>query len=359
MKKIYLIKISQPIGTFYCGKIFSDDLKIIASPQKRDNTGGIQRRLRAERIKDISQYCEDPDATFPTPIIIAIDESNNLKKLENDIFEYDLDMNEKIHAEILDGQHRLYGIIDSKKNIELPIVIMFNLTEEEKAYIFSTINSNQQKVDKSLIYDLFELSRTRSPYKTCHELARLFNSNNSSPFYGRLKMLETRESENETLSQGTFVRYVLNLVTDNPQKDYIDLKSGKRIKYENASCPLRYYFLNNQDEVIYLILSNCFSAAKNVFREEWDNPKRYILTKTTGFGGIVKFLKSALPMIFKGSKDLTIAAFEKIFKNVKNDFSIQHIVLTSSFFPPGEMGEKKLAEYINNAFIKLLEHNEI
>ena len=87
---------------------------------------------------------------------------------------------------------------------------MFDLTEEEKAYVFSIINSKQTKVSSSLIYDLFSLSQHRSPTKTAHEIARALNRNTESPFYKRLKMLGKKiEGEDKaTLSQGTFVKYL-------------------------------------------------------------------------------------------------------------------------------------------------------
>ena len=355
MKKIYLMRAEQPIGYFYFGKLKSEELRKIAEPIRRKLDKGIQRRLRSERLKDISFYCEDPDATFPTPIILAIEEETNLKLIDNDLYEYTVDLDsDKAKAEILDGQHRLFGILDSGKNIELPVVIMFNLTEEEKAYVFSTINSNQQKVDKSLIYDLFELSKTRSPYKTCHELARLFNSKENSPFYGRLKMLESRDSSFESLSQGTFVRYVSKLISDDPQRDYIDIKNNVKLKNDKPGCPLRYYFVTEQDEIIYLILFNCFSALRNVFHEEWHQPNKYILTKTTGFGAVIKFLKSKLPSLFVGGGDLTIVFFERIFSAFKEKLNFLGLTLTSKDFSPSEQNEKRLSDIICSAFESIL-----
>lgn len=72
---------------------------------------------------------------------------------------------------------------------ELLVVLIFDLTEEEKAYIFSIINSKQIKVSMNLIYDLFELSEKRSPQKTVHEMARALNQKEAFPFHNRLKML--------------------------------------------------------------------------------------------------------------------------------------------------------------------------
>ncbi len=353
MTKILLFEVTQPIGTFYFGKMDSNELLKFSFPVQRNSEGGVQRRLRQERLKDISSYCNDPDATFPTPIILSIDTDTNnyLKKINDYLFEYELDLeSNNIKAEILDGQHRLNGIKLSGINFELPVVIMFNLTSEEKAYVFSTINSNQQKVDKSLIYDLFDLSKTRSPYKTCHELARLFNLKENSPFLGRLKMLEKRDSKMQSLSQGTFVRYVSTLISDNPQKDYIDIKNNIKLQNNKPSCPLRYYFITDQDEIIYLILSNCFSALKNTFPIEWNDPDSYILTKTVGFGAVIKFLKRRLNEIISNDKDLSVGFFEGLFGIFKKVLLEKEINLSSEFYVSGESNENELEKLIEFSY---------
>ena len=70
-------------------------------------------------------------------------------------------------GDVLDGQHRLLGLEDSgvENDFQLPVVFMFGLTAEEKAYVFSIINSKQTKVNASLLYDLCELMDRRSPQK--------------------------------------------------------------------------------------------------------------------------------------------------------------------------------------------------
>ena len=206
-KEIKVIEITQPIGTFFIGKIDSSDLIKSSYVRPRGDNEGIQRQTSIKREMEIESYCKDPDATFPTPIILSVDSSFCKLKNNGTLIEYEDD---KYIFEIIDGQHRVGGIkrasISYGFSCELLVVLMFDLTEEEKAYVFSTINSNQAKVDKSLIYDLFELSTKRSPLKTCHYIARIMNSKNTYPFYQRLKMLGKRENGLNTLSQGTFVK---------------------------------------------------------------------------------------------------------------------------------------------------------
>ena len=92
-------------------------------------------------------------------------------------------MDSKI-GEIIDGQHRINGLKESglASKFSLPVVFMVDLDSYQKAYVFSVINSKQVSVPSSLIYDLFALSKNRSPFKTCHEITRALNRSENSPF---------------------------------------------------------------------------------------------------------------------------------------------------------------------------------
>lgn len=358
--KLHMIEITQSVGTFYVGKIKSSSLVNISKTIRRNESNGIQRELAQKRVKEIAKYCEDPDAAFPTPIILHI-KGEDIVSLEpiagfGDLYELAIDDQQQF-AEILDGQHRVEGIKYANGfEFELMVVVMFDLTEEEKAYIFSTINSNQTKVDKSLIYDLFELSKTRSPHKTCHEIARIMNSDKNSPFYGKLKMLGKKSDKTAILSQGTFVNYLCRLMSNKPQQDMIDLKNGIEIK-DDERYVLRKYFKDKRDDIILKLLNNYFGAVSSVFSEEWENSKEYILSKTTGYGALLK----AFPTFYKKgvqNKKLTQEYFEMEFKKVKTFLEKNNIKLTSKDIPSGEHGQKKLAEiFIQSANARSEEDN--
>ena len=73
------IEVSQPIGTFYIGRIdyqhlidisYADVLRI----EKRDVERylGIERPLSPRRVGELAKYVETIDATFPTSIINTV-----------------------------------------------------------------------------------------------------------------------------------------------------------------------------------------------------------------------------------------------------------------------------------------------
>lgn len=348
MKTIRMIEISQPIGSFYIGKMSSSDIVSISTVARRNSEGGHQRLLKDGRAQEIATYCTDPDATFPTPIILAVSEKDFILNENGDdgfvSFTYD---ETKEIAEILDGQHRIAGISSAENQFELPVVLMFNLREEQKAYVFSTINGNQVKVDRSLIYDLFDLQKTRSPYQTCHYIARSMNSDPKSPFFKRLKMLERRESSKQTISQNAFVTNLCKLISAKPQEDAIDLKKGLKLK-DNPRYVFRKYFIYEKDEVILKILHNYFGAAAEVFPIEWDNPQDYILTKSIGFEGLMSALSS---LVKKGEKkgDLSKLYFKMIFKQFKERLEDENMKLTSEFFSSSSQNATELSKMIIKA----------
>lgn len=334
--EVSYIEVVQPIGPFYmCSIKALQLLKMVEAVRRSESQDGIQRDLSSKRTKEIASYCSDPDAVFPTPIVVSVYPDKNIKidtSRKKIVFPDNV-----IIGDVIDGQHRLWGISKSAdaELFELPVVFMFNLTTEEKAYIFATINSNQTKVNPSLIYDLFDVSTTRSPQKTVHEIARALNGKPGSPFFNRLKMLGRKDDtqEDATLSQGTFCKSILQLISNSPEKDVLDIKSQKQLK-EDSNLPLRQFFIKDSDDILAKILFNCFSALKNVFPKEWSNPHDNILWKTTGFSGVIISLSTIIKKGFKES-NLSIDFFEKCFFLFKKYLEINNIKLNKEHFGGG------------------------
>lgn len=359
------LEFEQPIGTFYMTVIEAETLIQIIDIRRRGERSdyvmslwndkpksheeGVQRKESADRVSKISKYCEDPDATFPTPIIVSIYQDVDVVDNGNK-FTFNLGEEERI-GDVIDGQHRLLGIAKSGKSdrFKLPVALMFNMNVEEKAYVFSTINSTQTKVSMSLIYDLFELSTKRSPQKTAHEIARSLNKMEKSPFHNRLKMLGKKEANQyfATLSQGTFVKQLLTLISRNPDEDFSKMKQG--IAIERYNLPLRLYFIEGRDDIILKILMNCFTALKEVFINEWENPANNVLWKTTGYGAIIK----AFPYLHErgvNKKDLSENYFYECFINLKSYMEKKQEDFSKKFYAGGgEQLQQKLADYIKEA----------
>lgn len=339
--KYPIIKVVQPIGEFYLSSIpASVLLKIVTNKQRSMGGDGVQRNPTKSRIKEIASFCSNSDSVFPTPIIVSVNSS--LVSIDDNTIEFN--DNVKI-GEVLDGQHRLLGLENSgvEDTFQMPVVFMFGLTAEEKAYVFSIINSKQTKVSASLLYDLFDLMDKRSPQKTAHELARSMNNLPYSPFYNRLKMLGTKEPDQDlaTLSQGTFAQSVMLLYSKFPNRDKDKLYNGEEIDKEDGTI-LRHYFVLEKDEIILKVLLNCFTALSEIFKKEWDTPNENILCKTTGFRAIIK----SLPVIIKKGYEyhnLTKDFFHQYFEAVSKYFQKNGMSFSSTSFGSGEAAQNKLS----------------
>jgi hypothetical protein len=148
----------------------------------------------------------------------------------------------------------------------------------------------------------------------------------------------------ESLSQGTFVHFLLPLITANWDDDRSLQKAGK----DPGVYPDRIfndYYRANDDATILRVLLNVFDAAKSTWPLEWETPSEYILTKSNGFTGIMK----ALPTLVKQGKangDLSREYFSRIFNSVKAAMAASGISFTLAHFEPSSVGENKFRDLI-------------
>ena len=273
------IRVTQPIGTFYLLSLSAKELvkRVRVSPREvsSDTNQDVQRAANSTRVKEIARYVRDPDATFPTAIIIS---ANSLyAQIDETSITFtpapEQPPDDFVIGELLDGQHRVLGLQEAERagvniaDFEIPVVVMLDLDVAEKAYVFSIINSKQTPVSKSLIYDLFGLSKERSPYSVCHEIARAMNTDANGPFFRGLKMLGKRQHPKEILTQGSFVKYLLRNITGKPDDDAIALKTKEVLKERDR--PFNAFFRNEKDELILKAMTNYFQAIKETFPTDW------------------------------------------------------------------------------------------
>src|SRR6266481_1632115 len=240
VERIPALRLRQPIGDIYLAavghkllqKITHFDVRRVLRDQRDVEAYlGIQRPVSESRVSELHKYVNFVDATFPTAVILAIDESECVS-YEEDKRELVLSNvragNEKPDiaisnlCRVIDGQHRIAGLENFKGNhFEIMTAIFVGIDISDQAYMFATVNLEQTKVRKSLAFDLFELARTRSPYKTCHNVAVGLDRVKESPFFERIKRLGTATPgrERETITQSTFVDALVRYISLEPKVD--------------------------------------------------------------------------------------------------------------------------------------------
>ena len=357
----------QPIGDIYLAavpyetivKVTSFDVRrVLQEDRDVERYLGIQRPVIQSRLKSLNKYVNFLDATFPTAVILALDE---------DYVEIDPATNRMVVrnwragetqpstalrniGRVLDGQHRIAGLEHFKPTVDslsfdIPTVIFVGADIADQAQIFATVNLEQTKVNKSLVYDLSELATTRSPDKTCHNIAVTLDQKEDSPFYRRIKRLGIGSTGRsfEPISQATFVEGLRNLVSSEPKVDRDTLLRGRKLEpvdsKELRRLPFRNLFIQEDDIAIAKIVFDFFTAVKNVWEEAWNNQERGgVLNRTNGVKALFRFLRDSYWICYDAGNQLSRGSFEEILK--ETTLKSEHF--TTAYFAPGTSGESKL-----------------
>ena len=380
--KYNVLQIKQPLGTFYVFKITAFELLQLVDTEpyflslENDHfrNEGIQRRFDEGRSREIANFLRSTESALPNSIIIAGNTKNNpeqdewkiVQEIKNNCEENYLNVPElKINGTVIDGQHRLFSFkhlnIDEQKNYDLLCTLYLDLPNPYQAYIFASINMNQRKVDKSLAYELYgydlndEESNKWSPEKLSVSLTRKLNTDTKSIFRGHillaansdeiLEQLSGKNSINWSISTAAIVEGILSLISSNAKRDRDELqltseKERKRRDLEKikSNAPLRKYYIENNDLLIYTILVNFFQASFNkLFKENT------ILFKTVGIQVQFIVLKEILKNLDK-NKDISVKYFSEnitpYFDNVKN------INFDDNFFQLSGVGKTRMKNVI-------------
>lgn len=359
------IRLEQPIGEFYIAsfpfrqlcEISHADVRRLDNERGFETYLGIQRPLSKDRVRNLKDYVMTLDATFPTSIIIAVDgrcaewdETTSELTLTEFIADPEVSIPFERIANILDGQHRIAGLADIHTGtFDLNVAVFVDIDIAVQALIFSTVNLTQTKVNKSLVYDLFELAKSRSPQKTCHNIAVALDSASESPFYRRIKRLgaATKGRANETLTQAAFVESLMPFISTEPKKDRDLLIRRQKIDGTPTQLtPLRGLFAAERDADITKIIWNYFAAVDERWPTAWGKVSEgNMLNKTNGFMALMRFFGASYvhlsdPLGSLVSKSHWDTMFQK-FRIEDKDFNTEE-------YPPGTSGQAKLYSRLLN-----------
>lgn len=357
------IEVRQNLGKFVVCPIKASHLLKISKPFPRgydkeaDAFVGIQRTIDNQKISELKQYIYTEDACFPNSIITNLDTSFLEKFTDEEIRIkiVDEDEPESRAIFIIDGQHRVESFRGEniKEEFDLLVAIFFGLSIEEQAFLFSTINNKQKKLNSSLVQDLNDLFTLETPEKIVHVLTKLFNSQKNSPWYNKIKILgknvENEEGKTDgIMSQYSFAKEIIKLIYGGGQT-YFSLrnilkKNGKRESINNhdefKDYSKKYMlwdkYVNSEEDRIYKSLLIYFSVIQEQFPNEWGE-KKYILNKTTGYIALMRFYKY---LYERNNNFMKKEEISDIFKKIKDSGKLKE--LTSKEYPSGVKGQKEL-----------------
>jgi DGQHR domain-containing protein len=374
---VLAMRVTQPIGTFWIASIPAKklleichfDIRGIKKDSDFADFMGIQRELSESRLKEIRKYVQTVDATFPTGIVIAIDErcveETPLKfgaeveslalgncailKISNDMGEVSEGLDPILYraiARVLDGQHRIAGLQEFPNlEFDLNVVVFVGLDVAMQASIFSVVNKAQTKVNKSLVYDLFSYEQTPSPEKTCHEVAVALDRIAGSPFSGMIKRLgvATEGRFGETLSQATFVKALLPYISRDVIADRDAARRKKSFPRPDVKIRekliLRSFFTDGRDKDLAQLILNYFVAVRAKWPDAWAKKGQgWILNKSTGYISFMRFFGLAYCHLSSPGEVTSTNEFSKLLERVTLDEDF----FTSESVKRGTSGEVQI-----------------
>jgi DGQHR domain-containing protein len=379
--QIQALRVRQPIGEFFVASMpaktlvqisFADVRRLAGEDREVEMYLGIQRKIDNKRMKDLRRYIQSSDATFPTAVILSVDErcaeydestsTMVLSSLPPDPETGEEGIPRNKIARVLDGQHRIAAFLteDGKWRSEcdgidfdVNVAIFIGADISEQANVFATVNLAQTKVNKSLVYDLTELAKTRSPHRTCHDTAVSLDTEPRSPFFHRIKRLGTAtpERKDEPLTQASFVEALCPFITIDPFRDRDELLRGKKLPRataeELAKTPFRNLFLDEHDVDIAEILFKYFSAVRDKWPNSWVavNQTGNLLPRSNAFKAFMKFLHEDVYPKVVGT-DYGRVPTKKEFSRFFEPIDVRDEDFTTRHFAPGSTGQARFLKML-------------
>lgn len=258
------------------------------------NAFAYQRMVSKKRLPQVGQFVKTPEALLPTNIVVSLTDSIVVDRIQKNF--RDTEGNEIIPSredhelvsltiplrygslEIIDGQHRLFGFVyadeTARRNFNLVVLGIRKLSEVRKSGTFVAINDNARRVDPSLVSYL----RYTPVERICRQHADLMairlavELNRMSPFKDAIRLFDFGRQ-----------RLTLKGIAGYDLKGLIAPKGL-----------LRKYYPGNSSRSYVRVLRSYFSVVSEVFRNEWGDPKTYIIATNRGVTAFLKLMRSIL-----------------------------------------------------------------
>lgn len=230
---------------------------------------GYQRRLNAQHSLDFRRYVQEGDAsTIPLTFNARFEKSKSwsVRGTGNDaVLEVDISK-ERVLAQV-DCQHRLGHLHDLK--ISLPFLCFIGLSVREETEVFRIINGKARGLSTSLL----DFHDSQLSHDLANERPELFvslqlNNHDASPWR---KQLDLGGDNTSGLMRRASLRMMQHAI-----KDHLIVPTGilKKLDIEDVA----------------LMVLHFWQAVTEVFSQEWNNPRKNMVTKGIGIYALTGLL---------------------------------------------------------------------
>lgn len=379
---IHLLRVEQPSPslreeklTFFVGVLSAKQLLEISEVQRmylKDKEvpkyEGIQRAIVPARVDLIRRYLETPHPILANSIILALHGPTANKILEKktqtgfpQTLTETLTVGEDFMS-IIDGQHRAEALDACPAGFEIPVAILIDPDIDLMAYVFNKINSTQKPVNSSIGYQLFGYSKFDVPQKLAHQVVMALAQANSSPFKNKFRILGTKDEWSRdpyAVTQSTFAREFLKLVSGNAVRDEYDIMAGKLVG-DQPNRPFRAHLQVFDPKPPAIILQRWFNAIASEWATQWKDTRNFNLAKSTGISGWMRAIHKLLTGHGHGiksregteidAKDLSKEQIKLLIEAVSQSMDRAGKDFTSEDFASNETGINELRDEILRAW---------
>ena len=307
------IECNQNGKIFYLTVLKNDLLKDICFVSRRDEDSkkGFQRNLNESRARDIAKYLDEMRGVIPSVLILS---AQSVAKFAFNTKSHDISFiaNEKSFM-VLDGQHRLYGLMLTEKKYPVPVVIFNQLTTTDEVNLFVDINTTQKGVPTTLLLDIKNLTgretkkeeRQRILFDSLNKqsvMAGLLSATKSQ--VGKITRVSFKQATNELFETGFF-----------EDKDDQTIYNGVK-NYLEA---IEMVFNKSKSPKAKMTNTNLFRAIFAIFNETVDKSlDKYSDLKVDS---LVNCLEPISRISFDSYTGTSNAAVQRIIKDMKSELN--------------------------------------
>jgi len=219
-------------------------------------------------------------------------------------------------AWIIDGQHRLYGYLNSGKSEDsyIPVLAFENIQVKEQAKLFVDINKEQKPVTPGLLWELYSDIYTDSTdskqqeLKAISEISKKLNSEKDSPFYQIIKF----PSQSKDIQKNAHITLTTICIA---------IKENRLIdKKENLLFDEDY---TKSVGTAYDVIKEYFKAISNFLPEDWNKGEKGLICSNIGIRILFNIFRQLLKFLeFHEGRELYLA-------NNKDKFNIKTMEILS------------------------------
>lgn len=283
--KIKAIKCCQNDKIFYLTVLPSTVLRETCYISRRETnpTDGFQRALSKERAKAIAKYMDTYAGCLPATLILSSQKNSKLVfNEETSELKFAI---RKDSFMVLDGQHRLYGLLLAEKEYEIPVALFDGLSISDEVNLFIDINTNQKGVPTALLLDIKELTGKETSIEQKQRI--LFDKLNKDSVMAGLFL--ANKSRNGYIARNVF---------NNATKELL----------ENG------YFADKDVEVIYKGVKNYLEAGELVLNNSKNSKAR--LTTSNMFKALFSLFNDVIDKTFQQFGDLKVEHIEEVMRPI-------------------------------------------